>query len=48
MSQAAQWGIEQGARHLALAVTEANIGARALYGDLGMVPAARYHYRVHP
>lgn len=48
MSRAAQWGAEQGATHLALAVTEANIGARALYADLGMEPAARYHYRVHP
>lgn len=48
MSQAAQWGETQGARHLALAVTEANIGARALYADLGLAPCARYHYRVRP
>lgn len=48
MSRAAQWAMEQNATHLALVVTEANIGARALYADLGMEPAARYHYRVRP
>lgn len=43
---AANWAAEQGAAVLALAVTETNAGARALYEGLGMVPAARYHYRI--
>lgn len=46
LSRAAKWAAEAGAHTIALAVTEANIGARALYGDLGMQAAARYHYRV--
>lgn len=46
LSRAAQWAAQAGAETIALAVTEANIGARALYGDLGMQVAARYHYRV--
>lgn len=45
---AASWGAERGATTLALAVTEANAPARALYGRLGMREAARYHYRVAP
>lgn len=43
---AAAWAVAQGAGVLALAVTEANAPARALYGGLGMVEAARYHYRL--
>ncbi|GMG84328.1 GNAT family N-acetyltransferase [Paralimibaculum aggregatum] len=42
---AANWAAEQGAEVLALAVTEANAPARALYAKLGMGVAARYHYR---
>ncbi len=42
---AAQWAGEQGADRLALAVTEANTGARALYASLGMQPVGQYHYR---
>lgn len=45
---AAEWAGAQGARWLALAVTEANAPARALYGGLGMAVAHRYHYRVTP
>jgi GNAT superfamily N-acetyltransferase len=43
---AASWAAEQGAEVLALAVTEANVPARALYEGAGMLPAGRYHYRV--
>lgn len=46
MARAAGWAAGLGAAHLALAVTEDNHGARAFYASLGMVPAARYHYRV--
>ena len=41
----AHWAGEQGAAHFALAVTERNIAARALYDGLGMAQAGRYHYR---
>ena len=46
MRAAAGWARGQGAEWLGLVVTEANAGARALYESLGMVVAARYHYRV--
>ena len=39
------WAHAQGADWLALAVTETNSGARALYEGSGMRAAARYHYR---
>jgi N-acetylglutamate synthase len=42
---AADWAQEQGAAWLALAVTEANAPARALYERAGMQQVARYHYR---
>lgn len=42
---AAHWAAEQGADRLALAVTEANSAARALYASLGMQVVGRYHYR---
>jgi N-acetylglutamate synthase len=45
MQGAACWARAQGARWMALAVTEANAGARALYAALGMREAGRYHYR---
>ncbi len=48
MARAAVWAAEQGAELLALAVTEGNAGARALYAGLGMEPVLRYHYRVQP
>nr|WP_172331924.1 GNAT family N-acetyltransferase [Mangrovicoccus sp. HB161399] len=48
MARAAEWAGEQGAAFLALAVTEGNAGARALYAGLGMEPVLRYHYRVLP
>ena len=43
---AASFAGEHGAEWLALAVTEANTPARALYAKLGMAVAGRYHYRL--
>lgn len=45
LSGAARFAHEAGATTLALAVTEANEPANALYRALGMTVAARYHYR---
>jgi GNAT superfamily N-acetyltransferase len=45
---AAAWALRMGAPVFALAVTEANAPARALYARLGLAEAARYHYRVAP
>ena len=45
MAQAAHWGRANGAKTLALAVTRANLGANALYADLGMTQVGAYHYR---
>ena len=45
MAGAARFAREAGATTLALAVTEANEPANALYRALGMTVAARYHYR---
>jgi ribosomal protein S18 acetylase RimI-like enzyme len=42
---AAHWAQGQGADWLALAVTEANAPARALYDAAGMQQMTRYHYR---
>lgn len=42
---AAYWAKGQGANWLALAVTEANAAARALYEGAGMEIVTRYHYR---
>lgn len=43
---AASFAAEHGAAWLALAVTEANAPACALYAKLGMSIAGRYHYRL--
>jgi GNAT superfamily N-acetyltransferase len=45
---AAAWGLRHGAATLAVAVTEANQGGRALYGALGLAEAGGYHYRALP
>lgn len=45
MRGAAHWAEGMGADWFALAVTEANAPARALYEGLGMQIAGRYHYR---
>ena len=42
---AAIWARENGARTFALACTEANAAANALYSGLGMTPVGGYHYR---
>lgn len=44
----ARWGEVQGASHLALATTQANTAANALYTSLGMVVVGQYHYRIKP
>ena len=46
MHHAANWAAAQGATHLALAVTQANSGANALYSSLGMSVVGQYHYRI--
>lgn len=42
---AAEWAQSAGATRLALAVTRANEGARALYASQGMQVVGQYHYR---
>jgi len=44
----ADWARSQGAEWFALAVTERNMAARALYSALNMTEAGSYHYRQHP
>ena len=48
MRGAASFAAEHGAAWLALAVTEANAPARALYEKLGIALAGSYHYRIAP
>lgn len=48
LAAAADWAADRGGRTLALAVTEANGAARALYAGVGMVDVAGYHYRRAP
>jgi GNAT superfamily N-acetyltransferase len=43
---AANWARTEGGTWLALAVTEANAPARALYASLGMQAVGQYHYRM--
>lgn len=45
---AAHWGAARGARHLALAVTDANRPANALYASLGLSAVGHYRYRMEP
>jgi hypothetical protein len=47
MREAAFWAQDQGASHLALAVTQGNTGGNALYSSLGMQVVGQYHYRKH-
>lgn len=44
----AAWAQRRGAATFALAVTERNAAARALYARVGLAEAARYHYRLSP
>ena len=46
MRQAAFWAQRNRASHIALAVTEANEAANALYAGLGLTPMGGYHYRI--
>lgn len=46
LSGAATFAADNGAGHLALAVTKANVAANSLYQSLGMKVAAGYHYRI--
>lgn len=46
MRDAANWTLRNGGEWVALAVTAANEGARALYTSLGMIEVGGYHYRV--
>ena len=46
LSGAATFASDNGATHLALAVTKANIAANSLYQSLGMKVVAGYHYRI--
>ncbi|MEV8467337.1 GNAT family N-acetyltransferase [Fluviibacterium sp. DFM31] len=46
MGQAARWAATRGARHMALAVTKANTGARTFYRGLGMAERPGYTYRI--
>ncbi len=43
---AAHWAQDQGASHLTLAVTRANVAGNALYTSLGMQVVGQYHYRI--
>lgn len=42
---AAFWALDQGATHLSVLCTQANIGANALYSSLGLTLVGQYHYR---
>jgi GNAT superfamily N-acetyltransferase len=48
MRMAAFWAQDNGASHLAVVCTQANIGANTLYASLGMALVGQYHYRKHP
>lgn len=49
MAAASHWAAEShGAAYLAIATTEANAAAQALYEKIGMHKTCRYHYRVRP
>ncbi len=48
LAAAAQWTIASGGSTLALVVTTANVGARALYEKCGMNVVGQYHYRALP
>ncbi|MGS4945328.1 GNAT family N-acetyltransferase [Meridianimarinicoccus sp. RP-17] len=45
VAAAAAWARDRGCTDLAVAVTQANAPARALYAGLGLVEQGRYHYR---
>ncbi len=45
MRQASFWAAAQGATHMSVLCTKANIGANALYTSLGLTHVGQYHYR---
>jgi len=48
MRRAAIWAQDLGADEIAVAVTDTNAGAHALYSALGLTVVGHYHYRVAP
>ena len=48
MAAAANWLVERNAQWIAVAVTDANTPANALYRRLGMTRVTQYHYRRAP
>jgi len=48
MHAASAWALQNGATQMAVAVTDANDAAKALYRSLGMSEVGRYHYRIKP
>ncbi len=46
MYEFARWARSQGASHISLVCTAANVGANALYTSLGMSCVGQYHYRL--
>lgn len=46
MLQAARWAQAQGAEHLAVMCTGANVAANALYASMGFALVGQYHYRI--
>jgi N-acetylglutamate synthase len=46
MAGALHWARDAGATHMAVLVTQANVGAQALYASLGLVRVGQYHYRI--
>ncbi len=48
LRMAAIWAMQRGAGGIALAVTEGNTAANALYASLGMEIVGNYHYRSRP
>ncbi|MCI2395507.1 GNAT family N-acetyltransferase [Aliiroseovarius sediminis] len=48
MKQAAIWAKEQGAKYVALIVTQGNHAANPLYANMGMNLVGHYHYRTKP
>ncbi|UYV37618.1 GNAT family N-acetyltransferase [Rhodobacteraceae bacterium D3-12] len=45
MRRAGFWAAEQGASHVSVVCTQANVGANALYSSLSMTLVGQYHYR---
>ncbi len=45
MRQAAFWAMDNGATHMSVLCTQANVAANALYSSLGLTLVGHYHYR---